>query len=848
MKRFTLLLMIFFVISEAHALPLSPVDALSRWMQSSSNKVACLSDKDYELKFTAILENGDPALYVFGTANEKGFAIIAADDASIPLLGYSDSATFDSDNIPPALYEWIESYKGQIKWLSERATDSTSQYLPVNEDWEPIEPLVNSRWNQDEPFNNHAPELQGMHSVTGCVATSMAQVMNFFKYPDVGTGTISYLNSYTFEEINYDFSLLPFDWDNMLDVYNDGEYTDTQAEAVANLMMACGASVKMNYSPIVSGAASRDIAEGLKTYFNYDKATRQIERRYFTYNEWAATIYDNLKNIGPVIYNGIAPLQGGHSFICDGYENGYFHFNWGWGGMADGYFLLDALAPSNIGIGGFSGGFSVDQDAIIGIQPPTGSDVPLPNNEFVQYGSLYGKIDNDTLYLGTKFSSTPGWEFRGSADAAAAFGVIIEDLDDPADKKYVYSSNLSYKEFFPRYYIRHMENVDNTYIQFNTDDLNLNAGKTYRLTLAFKMIGSEDALMAEEEWVPVKTDVGLNNYIEVTATENGYTVDNIPIGTFTISDLRITSDVYYGSPISFEATITNNTDLQLSRNISIVLLNEMGKDMFTSDNTLITLDPGQTLEYSAIAQLYRTENNYKYSTADYQVKLFDVQYLSYYATDEVSVTVNKNPGTPTLSSKIEVVNSSTDGDLRVVMDNFLDTELWVKVEEGFFGYPITYHIGVPTSSSDTYTTVAISAVNMPFIINEGEETVISHIVPLKDVAESDLYLLKAAYQRDNKNEWIDACVRFRLSKSSVVSSEEDDFYVLYEKESKKIEVFSRSNVTEVYAWSINGQRLPIRTDRYPNHAMVDLNGLSASIIILSIQDSEGRIKKIKIAL
>ena len=178
------------------------------------------------------------------------------------------------------------------------------------------------------------------------------------------------------------YSAQEFRWDLMLNDYLpvfDGhalriDATEQQQEAVARLMVAAGHSVEMGYSPEASGATSIRIGRALGLYFRYDKSLRYLQRDYYPLDEWEEIIYTSLLNDGPVIYDGQANI-GGHSFVCDGYSaDGYFHFNWGWGGMSDGYFLLDALDPINQGIGGADSGFNYMQDIIVGIRPDRSGD------------------------------------------------------------------------------------------------------------------------------------------------------------------------------------------------------------------------------------------------------------------------------------------------------------------------------------------------------------------------------------------------------------------------------------------------------------------------------------------
>ncbi len=144
------------------------------------------------------------------------------------------------------------------------------------------------------------------------------------------------------------------------------------------MLYYCGAAVKMDYADNENGgssAYSEAIPDALKRYFGYKKDARIVYRSDYTSSRWDEIIYNELANKRPVILSGVSPGSGGHAFICDGYDgNDHYHINWGWSGNYDGYFLLGNLAPEN-----FPEGFNLNLDAIVGIEPPTPSDVNHDN-------------------------------------------------------------------------------------------------------------------------------------------------------------------------------------------------------------------------------------------------------------------------------------------------------------------------------------------------------------------------------------------------------------------------------------------------------------------------------------
>ena len=174
----------------------------------------------------------------------------------------------------------------------------------LSNDYPVISPLVKTKWDQGKPYNDECPRINGVRCVTGCVATAMAQVMNFHKYPERGEGTVIIELKETDDPVSLRLSDRAFDWDNMLDSYVDGKYNKTQSSAVAYLMKACGYSVDMSYSTNESGAAAFYVGKALINNFNYNKNISYEERKYYTSADWQEMVYKELEARRPVLYSG----------------------------------------------------------------------------------------------------------------------------------------------------------------------------------------------------------------------------------------------------------------------------------------------------------------------------------------------------------------------------------------------------------------------------------------------------------------------------------------------------------------------------------------------------------------
>lgn len=296
---------------------------------------------------------------------EQGYVIVSGDDEMTELVGYAENGFFDAENVPPQMQLWLDGYaeyvaavqSGKAKARKILLSDSPSVV---------VEPLVTTKWNQDAPFNNFAPEYTDDNNntqrcATGCAATAMAQIMKFHNWPEQGVGHYSYEHQ-SFGTISSNFSEHVYDWTNMIDRYNNGEYSSEQADAVALLMKDCGVSLNMNYGP-VSGASIYSYYPAFKNYFRY--SSRTVNRSGCETAEFTKIITDELQEGRPIIYCGTGE-DGGHAFVVDGYDTNYFlHVNWGWGGYSDGYFDMNYMDPTGLGIGGGSGAFKWNQGIVL---------------------------------------------------------------------------------------------------------------------------------------------------------------------------------------------------------------------------------------------------------------------------------------------------------------------------------------------------------------------------------------------------------------------------------------------------------------------------------------------------
>jgi hypothetical protein len=413
MKKILLLMLSLVMVTTMMAEGVTPDEALNQarnFVKNRENKGMRPHRAPGTAASRLVMAKQVNGLYVFNVAKDEGFVIVSNDDRTEPILGYSDSGHFDPENMPENMRAWLQGYADQIAWLNEHPeVQNTIQKAPTKN---PVAPLMQSEWNQNAPYWNDCPIFQptGAQSVTGCVATAMAQIMYYHKYPEKTTKTIP---SYTYGSrwgMNFTENAVPvttFDWTNMIDNYTN--YTDAQGAAVAALMHCCGTSVNMDYADADndgSGANTGKVAGAMKEYFDYSATTRYVGRGSYSMDDWNNLIYSELAEGRPVLYGGQSS-GGGHAFVVDGYDGDeLFHVNWGWGGHQDGYFLLSVLNPgSTAGIGAStsSDGYSFGQDAVIGIQPnhgeegeeEVGAHLTFNDPSISGQSITFGKISND---------------------------------------------------------------------------------------------------------------------------------------------------------------------------------------------------------------------------------------------------------------------------------------------------------------------------------------------------------------------------------------------------------------------------------------------------------------------
>ncbi|MCF8387870.1 MAG: C10 family peptidase [Bacteroidales bacterium] len=340
----------------------------------------------------SIYESGIAVLYIFNF-EKGGYAIISGHQSARPVLGFSLHGKYSDLDVPPQMQGYLQHLSSQIyeNYLQDaplQAAEEWNRLMSIDQNrleifnGRSVEPMLFTTWNQDIYYNEMCPpdpSGPGGHCYSGCVATAMGQVINYFRWPLSGTGSYSY-ECPPYGTLSVGFSEAEYTWNEMPLELNGSNMP------VAEILYHLGVSVDMVYGPNGSGMYNHKAAYSLRTYFKYSPETEYVYRDS-TSMDWDSLLLSHLDRNMPMYYAGWSvPNVNGHAFVCDGYqEPGYYHFNWGWGGSYDGYFYTDDLTPG----GSY---FNDAQEVIINAFPDTASYT------YPYYGA---GLDTLTTYHGT---------------------------------------------------------------------------------------------------------------------------------------------------------------------------------------------------------------------------------------------------------------------------------------------------------------------------------------------------------------------------------------------------------------------------------------------------------------
>lgn len=807
MKRFIAYIsLIVFSLTAMHAARLTPKQALDRALDNGPTRVTALAGRqDYKLQYSK-----DNSIYLF-TAPQGGFLVVSGDDNAPSVLAYSDSGAFDICNIPPAVQAWIDNIAIQIKDITPGA--SPRKESPARES---ITPMLTTEWNQTDPFNRMCPVgINGERCLTGCTATAMAQIMNYHKSPERGDGQISYKTSTEGHQVNVDFSTITFDWLNMVDIYTT-ESPEIECNAVAQLMFAAGASAEADYRTNETGASIDKAARALYTNFGYDQGLRTLSSYYYTVGQWEEAMYNGLRDFGPVLCSGNTHLlnqvsQGnGHAYVCDGYADGYFHINWGWGGKADGYYLLSALNPLE-----GQHGYSYRQNMITGITKPkegsvifsaivNKSDLGAKSAQEIDNDDhnveLFGRFENDTRY--TVYNGKLGVKLTGADNSE----YII--MDDRERRVAFFSScgniRVTIDNSIP----------DGQYIivpvyQMGTDILDIMTAPQYIGKLRLDKAGSELHFSEIKEHAYVRAeDVSIDSplYIEcpfrVSATLKN--TGDIPVSVRTVPVLLDSENKYVGGGDPYYAIARV---LAPKESAPVVFTSYLKKESYR-------LKPGKYTLYFANA--YHVENS----------PLKEDDYLS----EGITVSVNEKPAETIMtvtSFKVENADNVDPGNVNLAWrvtcnKGYYSGKLKAIVYAAEGGYPVA-------EASTDY-----------IFLDQGKTQNMTLTFPMTDTGISGRYW--TALLDMNNNKWVtEQCYFTTKGNTGLPSLYTEHDPCIFPTITDGTVHISGNGIRAVNVYSITGA-LQYHVEGSPS--MIDLTHLSAGVHIIQIMGDKPTVIKI----
>ena len=524
--------------------------------------------------------------YILPYGGGDGFLILAADDMLPVVLGYSDKGDFNETSMPPAMAEWLREYGRQLTYAVDHKLTPSS--VRVADNRQPIAPICQTKWNQLSPFNKKCPIISGKYAPTGCTATAMAQVMYAHKWPVTGEGTNSYVSETTGKKLTFNFGNTSFDWEEMLLSYDD-TYTASQSNAVATLMAACGNASLMSYGRSASGAYLYDAVYGMVKFLGYDKSAKLLERDFYASALWDDIIYSQLEAGCPVVYSGYnSSYEEGHTFVVDGYsENGFYHLNWGWSGLSDGYFLLTALDPEEQGTGGSAYGYNYRQSALVNVAPARdSSDFAL---DVMWEGSFQPAAGSYSPGQKAVFRVGGGGYFRAFTlnDVKVNMGLLLTPAEG-GDPFFCEGREVSFSSMYGSYNL-------GGYRSFSIDVDLLPKEGSYIAVPAYRYNGVVNR---------VAMKVGERNSVFVNCSDAGVKFSEINVErTLSVSNVKTDKNLYSGKNYNITAEIHNSGEEYLGI-ISGGFMDGNGKILCSLPGVAVNLTDGEsvTVKFSGMLE------------------------------------------------------------------------------------------------------------------------------------------------------------------------------------------------------------------------------------------------------
>ncbi len=646
---------------------------------------------------------------------------------------------------------------------------------------------------------------------TGCVATAMAQVMKYFNWPEKGAGTGKATDS---SGKSYAMDLgVTFSWNDMKAQYNEGNYTSPQASAVALLMKACGYAVGMKYGPSESGAGSVAIPSALVDNFGYDGGVRLCMRAYYGREEWEGMIYDNLAHVGPVLYTGTTNLGGGHAFVCDGYStDGYFHFNWGWSGMYDGYYLLTALNPEGEGTGGFAGGYNIGQEVVLGICRPTGEPVGLQPFRLTLDKAPTGEVEGSSLRM------SGGWYNAGQEAERFMVGAKFEKVGATGAGAVQYV-NLGEMSLNP------MQGWSGLRIPYTYASL---TDGTYKVSLVTR---------SGSQWYDALHSISVPDYVLLTKKGDAYSAANAPVSRFTVTNVKLLTDLYAGEAAKMSFTVTNDSETEIAGAVAPLLMTGEYEMTGIGESVFLDLMPGESSDEELVFTMRYTD---KFKVGEsYLFGIYDPCDNSVYGTIG-NMSVKPSPGTPALGCSSFTLTSGNPVADRADM-RFSAT---VSCSSGYLASPLV--LVIFKTEGDGFTNVSQSSFEDYLFLGKGQSATTEARLDFSQGVAGVGYM--AAVYNPHVNSRPLSMIPFTISQSGVENVEAAGLSIASVAGLPTVVVTSDAAIEAVSVIGVDGRQLNAVVAYDGNIATVDLSGCHRGIAVITATDASGVSKTMKIVL
>ena len=282
--------------------------------------------------------------YIYNDAQNKGFVIVSGTTEMGEILAYSNENALDTINLHPGLAQLLNSYKMAFKAINTNNAVETEAKKGAFFA-KTVAPLLKTTWSQDAPYN----ALLG-YNYTGCVATTISQVLKYHEWPVQGMGNVSYVNTSDNRTLSGKLNLSQYDWANMLPNYDAPvQATQAQRNAVAKLMKDVGLASGMQYHPGFAVATNQGAFDAFVKHFDYQATC--VYQSTEGPSVFADLLRQELVDGFPFYFYGATKdYKGAHAWVVDGFDDkGFFHMNFGWNGQSNGYYSLSALNLSQSG-------------------------------------------------------------------------------------------------------------------------------------------------------------------------------------------------------------------------------------------------------------------------------------------------------------------------------------------------------------------------------------------------------------------------------------------------------------------------------------------------------------------